>query len=792
MPDVRLFRRTGTGSWHPFQGGVDIPASIPPAAIQTNPSGVAGAGFQNAGTIHPTNPNLWLSCGDVAGVHLSDDGGMSWMPNNTALNTSSKLHGIAVRWSEVDPTLAYYFSSSNGGPSSTLNYLFSGRYDATLGVIVRWNIIEQVPGAWAAAGLGAQTGDTLADPTNGHPRESKSRMLALDEANGVAYMASANGLWRVKLDGTGTPVQVWGNGQSLTSVCLNPLNKDQAFVTVDLGTLTGVHRITGVRTTSAATTESYRAAPITYAQSCKVLVKSNIVRVFVASGRGVNAADPTGCIFYWPGTGAFNTGWQDISGNLSADETSSQINRWSGIDVVLLASGSYRILTAQSYDTNGSVGKKVGWTDWDGTGTPTWTKPAPANMDSQYRLGNNNGAPWWFQDQYGGGMMLDKMGFDSVDPNIAPTNPNLWMMPGRSGLWRRDLGSAVDTLWHPAVKGMAVTTSWDVLVSSLNPLKVAFGDVDWTLLRSSDGMVTQPVVSDVPHAGKPTGGDGWMLHESTNGNGKFVIGQGARSSNDGGYLHRSDNPWASPATWVDELYTGTGKPYATSGTAPQVKGVAIGVDGAGTQVILAALRNGGFWRKVGAGTGGTWSQITLPGYPLATPFTTTSNELRWRMAWQPGGGATVWLNDPLSGLWQSRDYGATWTRFYSASWTGRESGDVLGDPTRTGVYYATTEVGKSWKITGGNGATPTKVALNASATKAASVAVHPTTGNIYLAESGIARLWKSTDGGTVWSDITTASWEAMCGTIKALRIGSNGMLYSAMFAGYSMTQVEGP
>lgn len=788
MPDVRLLRRTASSTWHPFQGGDDITPFPPPSAAGTSPSGVWGAGFQNAGAIHPTNQNLWLIAADVAGVHLSADAGMSWTPNNTGLDTSQKLHGVAIRWSETNPNLAYYYSCA-AQEGSAQNYLFSGVYDPSLGVIVRWNIIETVPGGWASGDNGAQTGDSLASAVSGHPRQSKRRMLGLDEAQGLGYICSADGLWRVNLDGTGTPVRVWGAGNSLTSVSLDPNDKTVAYVTVDLGSLTGIHKLSGIRGTPTVT--SFRPSYAQYAQSLKAIIWNNVLRLFVVTGKSSSASDAANSVLYWPGTGSFTAGWQDITGNLNADETGGP-SRWAGIDAAILLGGSARILVANSYDaTGGSNGAKVGWVDWSGTGTPTWTKPSGSNTD--YRVGDTTGATWWLASRFGGSM-FDKPGYDCVDPALAPSNPDLMMTPGRSGIWRRDRSSgAVSNLWHPAVKGTAVTTSLDVLVSNQNPLNVAFGDTDWTVLRSTDGMVTQPMA---PNA--PASECGYILAQAEV-SGKVLLAQGARSANNAGHLHRCDDPWsgASP-TWVDELSTGSGGPWSTTANTPQVRGCALGVNASSTQVILAALRGGsgqaasqsGFWRKVGAGGSGAWSHLTLPGYPVANEFTTTSNNCNWRFAWQSGGGAVVWLSDPVSGLWQSRDYGATWTRFYATSWTVREGGELIADPTRAGVYYATQNPGPGWKITGGNGATPSKVVLNPSAKQGAGLAVHPVSGNLYMAETGVARLWKSTDGGGTWADITTASWEAMCTTIKAMTIGSNGMLYVAMYAGFAITDVE--
>lgn len=801
MPETRLFRIV-SAKWHPIQGGSDIDATpvAPPGAAtpETTSSGVWGGGFQNTAAINPTLSNLWLTAGDVAGVHLSDDGGMSWTPNNTGLDSPLKMHGVAVRWSETDPYLAYYFSSATGSEGNANNFLFSGRYDPELGVIVKWEIIRQVNGAWCQAGIPTTGSDatgywTLPAPDmncdhDGHPRQTKRRMIALDEANGVAYLGSYDGLWRQPLDGLTAPVRVWGANQCVTSISLDPQNKNIAYVTVDVGSLTGVHRLTTIRTGTNPTVATFRPADLQYAQSCKAVVKAGSTVLFVATGKLTNSATPTGSVYFWPG-GTFTTGWVDITGTLNADETNSGFSSWAGLDAVLLTNGNYRLIVSHSH--KGSfVGKKQAWSDWTGAGTPAWTKVSSSNVDQQYRVGDNTGSHWWFQDSFSS-LMLDRVNWNCVDPGLAQSNPDIQVAPGRSGIWRRTVNGEVDSLWHPAVKGTAVTTSQDVLVSNQNPKNIAFGDTDWRVLRSTDGGVSQPLTWPLA-----TSGNGWVLAQAEN-SGQIAICMGDRDNNDTGFLYTSNNFWSDTPTLTEQLRTGSGGPWTTTSDTPQCKGAAIGVNLQGTQVILAALRGiaskttpgrNGLFRK----QGNVWAPVSLSPYPTGEVFQTSNNSIRWRFAWQPHGGATIWLSDPVSGLWQSRDYGLTWTSFYPASWTNSNSGYIVGDPTRVGVYYATTRGTESWKITNGNGTTPTKTPLNPDAHNPMAVVVHPSSGDIYMAETGEAKLWVSRDGGTNWNDITTASWQAMCSTVKAMAIGSNGAIYTAMFAGYAITGLRDP
>jgi hypothetical protein len=528
-------------------------------------------------------------------------------------------------------------------------------------------------------------------------------------------------------------------------------------------------------------------------------VRGGTTRLVVATARATNATSPTDGIVYWGGGSDLTAGWVNITGNASNDQPAPDIIRWAGIDAVMLSNGKVRILATHSHDVDQSASMKVAWTDWDFTGVPTWTKPIlGTNVDTTFRVGDETGQPWWFKDK-NRALFIDQPAFDSVSPCLAPSNPDIQMVPGRSGVWRRNLGGT-STVWHPAVEGLAVTTSWGVLPDKDDGNNVMFADTDWTMFKSTQRMQSpnQPenVGSFVPQPGNC-----WALHQSPT-DGRVVVGIGARDdstqNNHGGGVWRSNDPWAvANGGWVNEMDSGTGRPWTSDANTPQVKGVAIGANASGTQVILAAVRNGeentnqaltGLWRKVGEGSGGVWTRLSMPGY--ANPFATGASQLRQHFAWQPGGGSTVWLNDPISGLWHSHDYGATWAKVDDpviSPWGTIYSGHICNDPTRAGVYYAVTNGNRSWKITSGNGANPTLATLCPSASTPAAVTVHPLTGDIYVAETGQARLHRSTDGGATWTDITTASWEAMCATVKDMKISRDGIIYVAMYAGFSLT-----
>jgi photosystem II stability/assembly factor-like uncharacterized protein len=146
--------------------------------------------------------------------------------------------------------------------------------------------------------------------------------------------------------------------------------------------------------------------------------------------------------------------------------------------------------------------------------------------------------------------------------------------------------------------------------------------------------------------------------------------------------------------------------------------------------------------------------------------------------------------DPSTGLWQSRDRGVTWTRQQSFSGTSAYQFHLKASESQAGVYYYSRN-GQLWKITGGDTASPvlTQLGVGIFGTISA-VAVHATNGKVVASENGDAPtggvLWRSTDGGATWTDVTVASWETTCTTVKHMVFAGNDLLI-AMYAGYSRT-----
>lgn len=753
-PNLVPFRGTS-----PASGGGTPP---PPSGIVTVPSGVWGMGFQNVGDIAKTTvghpAGLAVSGGDVAGIHISSDGGDDWLPNNIGLTTVASLRCAGVRWSATVPNKCWYYSTSPSGTSPG-GILWYGFYDSSIGGIVKWNQLCTVPSA-IEGGLDL------------HPRGSKRQTIALDEANDLAYLATIDGIYKVTLS-TGATSRIAFAGSSVTSIALDPLDRTIMFATTDTGTQ-GVHRITAVNTSPTISTR----APTDYllAQACVPVVEGGVTCLYVATGKAVNDAAPTNSVVRWNGTSFTTAGnWTDITGTtLNTGNTTSAATRWCGIDAAAVGANTRILVTASSDVAQAGTETNVAWTLYNRSGVATWTKPSTGNT---FLTINDGAGPTWWGSSMSRSLMMDKNVYDCTAPVIDPNDTSkLWLF-GRSGVWRSiDAGAH----WYPVVRGMCVTTAWHVLTKPGDDNKIVMGDTDWGIHRSTDGMVTQPITPSI----RPTTDVGWNQAITPSGN-RFLLCMGDRDVNTNGGAYTCADPWAGTVTWTNETITGTNAPYTTLTAAPRCTGGALGTDGAGNPVLLATWQAAGMLRrKIGTGAAGTWSTPTTGGVSVAG----TANQQRCHFAW-PGDGINVWMIDPSTGLWQSRDRGVTWTRRQTFSGTNAYQFHLKASESETGVYYYTRN-GQVWKITAGDTASPVLTQLASGVIgAAAAIAVHPGNGKVVVAENGDAptggALWRSTDGGTSWTDVTVPSWETTCTTVKQMHFTGAGDLLIAMNAGYS-------
>src|SRR5205085_6986371 len=104
------------------------PLAVPPTNTVWRAGNAFGGGYINYVQFHPTDPNRVLLVTDVGGIHLSTDGGTTWLPRGRAVSD----HVASVAWNPARPNVAYALAgeatpgsggamvSTGGGASSTM------------------------------------------------------------------------------------------------------------------------------------------------------------------------------------------------------------------------------------------------------------------------------------------------------------------------------------------------------------------------------------------------------------------------------------------------------------------------------------------------------------------------------------------------------------------------------------------------------------------------------------------------------------------------------------------------
>ena len=146
-----------------------------------------GGGYSNYIRFHPTDPNRVLLVTDVGGIHLSTDGGTTWLPRSRAVSDLVS----SVVWSPSRPNVAYALTGA--GDVGTGGVMMSSDGG------VSWTMVSTTPTGFAN---NTPAGDGLPNP---HPR-STGQLLAVDAPGGFLYAGTyEQGLMRAKLDAGGKP-----------------------------------------------------------------------------------------------------------------------------------------------------------------------------------------------------------------------------------------------------------------------------------------------------------------------------------------------------------------------------------------------------------------------------------------------------------------------------------------------------------------------------------------------------------------------------------------------------------
>ena len=761
-----------TSTTLPPGGGGPLP--LPPTDTEWRAGNAFAGGYSNYIRFHPTDPNRVLLVTDVGGIHLSTDGGTTWLPRSRAVSDLVS----SVVWSPTRPNVAYALTGA--GTVGTGGVMMSSDGG------VSWTMVSTTPTGFAN---NTPTSDGLPNP---HPR-STGQLLAVDAPGGFLYAGTyEQGLMRSRLDADGKP-------GSWTTVALAPVNGRPYFIrgiALDDVDRSVVYAATYPSTSGAGTGKVYRvsaagsAAPVS-----EELIggPSAAEEIRVLGGHLYGAAnDSAGA-----GVGAFRladartappaTPWRRIAAGPSATTV-----KYYGLEIYKVGTTTTLWVTSdKAWRPNDTTPWKFMWrgTSTDDFATDgAWAALPRDNGDTPNDIAgpNNPPQPFWTINGATYGWPGIDSGYTASGISVSPTDPNTLIMAGQVSPWRtKDNGET----WYPVPTGIDLLVQSRVTTDPAESATVALGTVDFRGFTSADGLQTSRYIGlALKQAGLPGGaGESWSVafDQAAGGpNRPVYFGTGDRGVNQFGEVWMDPDPSTPSSGWtklMDQTTSGGRRPI----------GLAVVRDPAAPDVpvTLAVLQNGQMLRKIGSDPGTAWvptgftSPIVGNSWPQAVEF-----------AWKPGM-TKIYVYDRVSGLWRSDDYGFSWTRLYaSPDRSTNKQGYIAVDPANENIVYVSTSAGLSVITNAGTaladaasltpiaeqGGTPGPIAVGAD-------------GRIYLATQPdsaghVGQMWGSRivpEGGLAlpWVDLTDDLWDNAVNDTREIAVGGNGALYVALSGG---------
>ncbi|HEY3239316.1 MAG TPA: DNRLRE domain-containing protein [Acidimicrobiia bacterium] len=752
----------------------NIPEPPPPPPPAWRSGNAYGAGYMNFVRFHPSDPNRLLLNTDIGGLHLSTNGGTTWLTRGRNIAD----YVASVVWHPTLPNVAYALAGKGDPGSGGVMVSEDGG--------VSWRMDSTTP---TGNSNNTPSGDGLPIP---HPR-STGQVLAVDTANGFLYAGTyKQGLMRAPIGSGGDP-GAW------TTVALAPSGSTPYFIrglalddqdptTVYVATYgssaglgTGhVYRVSQANTSSALTTE-FTASP------------RNAEEVRTLAGHLYAVANDSG----GAGVGAFRLATARTAGaasawrRIAAGPSVSTVTYY-GMELYKRGSTTTLWVTSdKAWRPSTDVAYKFMWRgtstdDFDTDGSWAALPDKPTDTPNDIAGPHGTPDPFWAIAENNYAWPGKDPGYTASGITVSPTDPNTLVMAGQGGPWRtRDNGAT----WYPVPTGINILMQARVAVDPDIAWRVYVGSVDYRGFSSNDALVTARHIGvALKQAGAPNeAGDTWSVAVDTAASGStkpVYYGMGERDINTFGQIWMDPDPTTPTTGWTQVL-----DPSVASGRRPI--GLAVVRDPAApaTPILLAVLQGGGMYRKVGSGSWTTASGFTSPiingfVFPQAVEF-----------AWQPGWNK-VYVYDRSSGLWRSDDFGLTWTKLYSSPDTGtNKQGFLAAHPTNQDIVYLATSAGVSVIANAGTAGAggATLVSLGVPVGKPGPLAVG-SDGRIYIATQAegtgsVSHVYASalTSSGTgvqfPWNDVGDDLWRSAINSARELAVGRDGTLYAGSSGG---------
>jgi hypothetical protein len=617
--------------------------TLPKLAYTFVPSGLDGAGFQNVVAIQPGNPNYVLSGADVAGIHVSTDGGATWLLSNKGLEGSGSRHVAALEFLDKQTVFA-----AVGGQNG-----FDGGLYRSTDAGVTWTVFSALTKFSGGNNKNAELPDAP------HPR-STGNLLAFDSKMTTLYAGTfKDGVFRCALDGKTPCVNIGMKGLFIRSLAIDPTDDNLVYAAAydkKNKEKTGVFKGTGVASGSGehfAKTTNSPASEALYMEEMKFLTPQQL---FIVG----SDASGNGKVYRVEEHGAK---WTEL---LSTNSTIYEsVNGYTDI-----ANGKLVVLVGTSDHPEGN--KSVLRSADDGA---TWN-PVEAKPDRLV-----GGEPWWYTPINKGGLMNGNS-YVAADIEISDTLDRTMYIAGRAGVWKSaDKGLS----WQPSVRHMNVTINHNVEVDPHSG-RIFVVDTDWKLLVSDNKMAD--VLQNLQGVDQKNVSGLSMAIDAEKNPSTIYLGVGNRDANKNGALYSTTDP--VKGTWVSEQLDA--EHGANGFNGQRIIGLAAKTSG-NDRWILAAVEGKGMYLK----KSDQWSLVN-------SSIAVRAEDKTVPIAFDPNK-PFAYAYDRETGVWRSGDDGQTWTQVYRAATkeiNRNETGYIALDTANDTLYmsndkglFAQTEASRS-------------------------------------------------------------------------------------------------
>lgn len=741
-------------------------------------TGFEGGGFINCLAVSPRNSQHLVCGGEVAGFHVSNDGGSTWIGGNLGLSTLAQRKVAAVAFHPLIDNVVYGLV----GDGTT------GGFCVSLDGGLTWSV---------------QNTTILGKADGIHPRAT-GNLIEIDTAHGFVYIGSyKQGVYRAALDSTGNPSSFTLIGLANTGgtsfyyvkgIAIDPTDPDHLIACTNIsdspGTSLGaghVYRSTTHRTqTVISTGVGCFSTELTGSQANTqevVIVPdaNNAPNYYAAVAAGIYrfpAMPATGTAKTATASGA----WTQIPNvPTSAGQVYCSIDGMQSEDVF---SNETSTLIAGNITTGTgpSFVKLVSTDDFTTTTNITLSSFGTSNTNQSVSAALPT-RPWWHYNATGT-WMPGQPGYINGQMTIDPNDGtgSTFYAAGIAGVWATSNGGLN---WFPQDRLLNTGSIAQIVVDPKRPQSAYFASTEWIFGFTSD--LGQTFVETHPSV---TGASGLSIAVDGNTTPSTVyLGIGSSTSDTLGDVYSCANVQTGGA------WSSTGLGTATANLP--VTGLTLVTSGS-TSILYAAVSSrasdthAGIWRKVLPS--GSWTQMTITtpaNAPTVKPMTSeVTNHASF--AWRPGS-TFLYMYDRHQGVWRgdiTDATGTSWKRIYNQANDGtdqtgfvriRTDIDTLFVSNQTGIF----SISGADSIVTEDGATTTS--LLSATTKfphPGVIAIDPVNQLLYAhssASSGVNSFigYASWALPTVWTGIDDNTFHTNAGFCNHLAVGSDGTVWAA-------------